>query len=55
MTTTKIQVKITQWDDDRTVTRSGSFDSMATLYDHIQNFVGISNVISVEFTDNLLV
>ena len=50
MTTTKIQVQITQWDDDKTVTRGGSFDSMATLSEHLENFVGLDNVISIEFT-----
>ena len=51
MTTTKIQVQITQLDmSGNSVTRGGSFDSMATLAEHIENFVGIDNVISIEFT-----
>jgi hypothetical protein len=55
MTNTKIQVQITQWDDDQVVTRSGCFDSMASLSDHLENYVRLDNVISIEFTKNLVI
>lgn len=55
MTNTKIQVQITQWDDDQVVTRNGCFDSMASLSDHLENYVRLDNVISIEFTKNLVI
>jgi hypothetical protein len=50
MLNTKIQVQITQREEDRVVTRGGCFDSMASLADHLENRVRLHNVISVEFT-----
>jgi hypothetical protein len=55
MTNIKIQVQITQWDDDQVVTRGGCFDSMASLANHLENRVRLDNVISIEFTKNLVI
>tara|TARA_B110000483_G_C18203804_1_gene546582 strand:- start:205 stop:378 length:174 start_codon:yes stop_codon:yes gene_type:complete len=55
MTNTKIQVQITQWDDDQVVTRGGCFDSMESFSNHIENRVRLENVISIEFTKNLVI
>jgi hypothetical protein len=51
MNTTSIQAQITSIDPDgNEVTRGGSFDSLTTMVEQIELFVGVQNLVSIEFT-----
>ena len=50
---TMIQAQITSKDAfGNPVTRGGSFDSLATMVEQIELFVGVENLISIEITSN---
>ena len=52
-TETMIQAQITHKDAfGNPVTRGGSFDSLATMAQQIELFVGAANLISIEITSN---
>lgn len=52
-TETMIQAQITHKDAfGNAVTRGGSFDSLATMAQQIELFVGAANLISIEITSN---
>jgi hypothetical protein len=52
-TNTMIQAQITSKDAfGNPVTRGGSFDSLATMAQQIELFVGADNLISIEITSN---
>jgi len=52
-TETMIQAQITSKDAfGNPVTRGGSFDSLATMAQQIELFVGAANLISIEITSN---